>query len=416
MDYVAVSNISKGISPEDIVKDAELSFSCCVHKIKKRSGFTFVTLRTGKHTFLAVHNPKFCEKPLKGVFEGVYISVKCKIREEVKAENGLEIAITDYDILSKPCEKYPISVSDRIIDCAPEDMIENRPLTMRNPIERAPMLVLSSVLGGFSEFMRVNGFVNVKTPAITEIRTESEKDIFSLDYFGKNAYLNSDPGIYTGCAVAYFDRVYEIANVFSGKKRNSPRLLNEYTALHFDMAYLKDVKELMSYACSVVSHIIKTVSEECQYEFELLDMSVPAVKNIPCIDFDDALSLLKKEDSQVDLDPTDEKRISKWAEENFNSEFVFVTGYPTVKRPLYYKEKESFVLLYRGIEIGFGGLKKNEYNEDVFSKSYGEFFKYGMPPYGGVSIGAERLVMQLLKLRDIRQVALFPRDIRNVAP
>ena len=416
MDFVPVKNFDNEISPKDIVKDAELSFSCCVHKIKKRSGFTFVTLRTGRYTFLAVHNPKLCEKPLKGVFEGVYISVKCKIREEIKAENGLEISIIDYEIISKPREKYPLPVSDRIIDCAPEEMIENRPVTFRNPVEKAPAIVLSSVLGGFSEFMRDNGFVEIKTPAITQIRSESEKNMFSLDYFGQAAYLSADPGVYTQCALAYFDRVFGICDAFSGKIRNSPRLLNEYIALHFDMAYVFNTKELMSYMISVVEHIIKSVSSECEYALGLLDACVPEVKDVPSICFGDAMKLLNKEDEQKDLDPTDEKRLCKWAKDNYGSEFVFVTEYHTSKRPVYYKENDAFALLFRGMEIGFGGLKKNEYNGEVYSKAYSDFFRFGMPPNGGVSIGAERFVKQLSGLRDIRQVSLFPRDIRNVNP
>lgn len=419
MNNVSVSEIKKEISPADIVLGRELSFGCCVHKIKKRSTFTFVTLRTGKYTFLAVHNPKYCNTPLNGVFEGVYLYVTCKIREEKKAENGLEIAIVDYKILSKPMEKYPFPVSDRIIDCSPEDMLENRSVTYRNPVEKAPAFVLSSAIDGFSSFMYKNGFVNVKTPAITQLRSEADKDMLSMNYFGKDVYLISDPGIYTLCSLAYFDRVFEVSTVFSGKKRNSPRLLNEYTALHFDMAYIMDINELMSAQISMVREIITGISEACNYEFELLEAKLPEVGNVPVITFDEAMELLKKDEEQSDLDPTDEKRICKWAKEKYNSEFVFVSEYPTIKRPCYYKDNQTFALLFRGMEVAFGGLKKNElteYGTNVYPQHFNDFFKYGMPPCGGVSTGAERFVMQLLGLRDIRLASVFPRDIRNTTP
>ena len=416
MDFLSVNEIRKEISTEDIVRDAEPSFCACVHKIKKRSGFTFVTLRTGRYTFLAVHNPKYCEKPLKGVFEGVYVSVKCKIREEIKAENGLEIAITDYEILSKPIEKYPLPVSDRVIDCAPEELIEYRAVTFRNPVEKAPMLVFSSAIGGFSDFLRKNDFVEIKTPSITEMCIENKKDVLSLSYFGKEAYLVSDPGVYTQCAVAYFDRVFEVCDVYTGKKRNSPRLLNQYTALHFDMAYVNDTNELMAYVCAVIKSIIENICVQNKNALDLLDAKAPVFGQIPCITFKEVMKLLEKGDEQIDLDPTDEKRICNLVKEKYNSEFVFITEYPTVKRPDYYKENHSFALLFRGMEVGFGGLKKNEYVEDIYSKSYRDFFRYGIPPHGGVSIGAERFIMQLCGLLDIRQVSLFPRDIKNLTP
>lgn len=419
MNYVSKKEIPTQICPDDIVLGAELSFGCCVHKIKKRSTFTFVTLRTGKFTFLAVHNPKYCEKPLKGVFEGVYLDVKCKVREEKRAENGVEIAITDYTVLSKPAEKYPMPVSDRILDCSPEEIAENRAVSFRNPVERAPMHVVGAVIESFSEFMKNNGFLNVRSPKITQMNFEAEKDSLPFKYFDKNSYLCTDPGVYTQCAVAFFDRVYEVSQVFSGKKRNSPRLLNEYTVMHFEQAYVTDVNDLMAAECSLLEYITAQVSKECAYELDLLEAKLPEIKNVPVITFNEAMKLLKKEESQPDLDPTDEKRLCKWAKEEHNCEFVFVTEYPADKRPSYYARGKAFALLFRGMEIAFGGLKKENFEnltDKSLNESYLDFFRYGMPPHGGVATGVERFVMQLLGLRDVRQATLFPRDIHILKP
>jgi len=49
-------------------------------------------------------------------------------------------------------------------------------------------------------------------------------------------------------------------------------------------------------------------------------------------------------------------------------------------------------------------------------ESYLEAFKYGMPPHGGLAIGAERLTMKLLKLKNIREASLFPRDRTRLMP
>jgi hypothetical protein len=67
---------------------------------------------------------------------------------------------------------------------------------------------------------------------------------------------------------------------------------------------------------------------------------LPEKFEAPSITFNEAMQMLKKEESQPDLDPTDEKRISDWAEKEYGSEFVFVTGLPEDKRPFYYKEGE----------------------------------------------------------------------------
>jgi nondiscriminating aspartyl-tRNA synthetase len=46
---------------------------------------------------------------------------------------------------------------------------------------------------------------------------------------------------------------------------------------------------------------------------------------------------------------------------------------------------------------------------------YLSIFKYGMPPHGGFGMGLERLTMTILKLKNIREVSLFPSDPKRIA-
>ena len=45
-----------------------------------------------------------------------------------------------------------------------------------------------------------------------------------------------------------------------------------------------------------------------------------------------------------------------------------------------------------------------------------KIFKYGMPPHGGLGIGLERLTMRLLDEQNVRETALFPRDVTRLEP
>ena len=45
---------------------------------------------------------------------------------------------------------------------------------------------------------------------------------------------------------------------------------------------------------------------------------------------------------------------------------------------------------------------------------YLQAFKYGMPPEGGFAIGAERITMNVLGLKNIREATAFPRDMERV--
>jgi nondiscriminating aspartyl-tRNA synthetase len=43
-------------------------------------------------------------------------------------------------------------------------------------------------------------------------------------------------------------------------------------------------------------------------------------------------------------------------------------------------------------------------------------FRYGMPPHAGWGLGAERVVMTMLGLGNIREAVLFPRDRHRLVP
>lgn len=123
-----------------------------------------------------------------------------------------------------------------------------------------------------------------------------------------------------------------------------------------------------------------------------------------------------------------------YAKKHFNSEFIFVTHFPSSKRPFYAKDDPSdpslalsFDLLFRGLEITTGGQRINDYEEQVakledraMDKELFESFlmlhKYGMPPHGGLGIGLERLTMQLLGLQNVREASFFPRDMSRLIP
>ena len=132
------------------------------------------------------------------------------------------------------------------------------------------------------------------------------------------------------------------------------------------------------------------------------------------------------------MDPEDEKEIAKWALEKHSSDFVFITHYPTKKRPFYtYPDPEdpdytlSFDLLFRGMEVITGGQRLNNYkqlsgnikkwgNDTKDFSFYLQAFKYGLPPEGGFAIGQERMVKQLLGLANLREATPFPRDMERI--
>ncbi|WP_291492313.1 amino acid--tRNA ligase-related protein, partial [Desulfurella sp.] len=87
----------------------------------------------------------------------------------------------------------------------------------------------------------------------------------------------------------------------------------------------------------------------------------------------------------------------------------------------------SFDLMFRELELSSGGervhdsslLRKNLKVAGLPIKSFKYHlvpYSYGMPPHGGFGMGVERLLMTLTGVGNIREVSLYPRDVRRLLP
>ncbi|MDQ3541859.1 MAG: aspartate--tRNA(Asn) ligase, partial [Chloroflexota bacterium] len=137
---------------------------------------------------------------------------------------------------------------------------------------------------------------------------------------------------------------------------------------------------------------------------------------------------------EPDLAPAHERWLGSWAQRTHGSEWLYVTGYPMVKRPFYtHPEPErpqwsnSFDLLFRGLEVVTGGQRLHRYDEYLAAlkargidpaafEGYLTAFKYGMPPHGGFALGLERFIARIAGIDNVREAILFPRDMQRLTP
>ncbi len=421
----------------DDLKKAEggsISLCACVHKLRKMSGFSFVILRTGRYILQSVYDDKVCSGNFEDLCEGAYVSIAGKVKKEKRANYGLEITLTSFEILSKPSEEYPLHVSNKKLGCSIETSMAYRSVALRHPEQRAVFKVAEGVVSGFREFMLSENFTEIHTPKIVAAGAEGGANIFKLKYFDKDAYLAQSPQFYKQTCVAFFDRVFEIAPVYRAEKHNSTRHLNEYIGLDFEMAFIRDMHDVMSMETAMLKYVMNYLADNYAHEIEMLGAKLPIINDIPSVTFFEALDILGKSRNQFDLDPTDEVRLCEYAKDNFDSEFIFVEKFPGLKRPFYAMDSkddpklaESFDLLFRGLEITTGGQRIHDYDEQIAKLkrynvepedlgAYIDIHRYGMPPHGGLGIGLERVVMKLLGLSNIREASLFPRDIHHLDP
>ena len=276
-------------------------------------------------------------------------------------------------ILSEPVEAMPIPVSKWKMNVSLETNLDLRPISLRNIRERAKFRIQEGIVRGFRDFLTAQGFTEIHTPKIGSKGAEGGANIFKLDYFHHPAILEQSPQFYKQMMVGVFDRVFETAPVFRAEKHNTKRHLNEYTSLDFEMGYIDGFEDIMAMETGALQNIMKLLEKEYQRELKLLGTELPRVDKIPCVRFDEAKRLVsEKYDRPIknpyDLEPEEEVLIGKYFREEFGSDFVFVTHYPSKKRPFYAMDDPadptytlSFDCLFKGMEITTGGQRIHDY-------------------------------------------------------
>lgn len=414
-----------------------VDFKACVHKIRKMSGVAFIVVRTAFCTLQTVYSSDSCKDSIQGLREGYFVWVKGTVQENPKDFNGVEIVLSDIQLISTPKAEMPLKISQGRLNCTIDTKLDNRCAALRNPYERAIFKLQEGIVHGMHLFMKKNNFTEIHTPKIVAQGAEGGANIFRLDYFQKNAFLNQSPQFYKQACVGIFNRVYEIAPVYRAEKHATSRHINEYIGLDFEMGYIDSMYDVMAMESAMLKFIMDYLRENYDYEIRILEADIPEITDIPSIKFIDAIKLLRGDNAagkKFDLDPEDEVNLCKYAKEKYGSEFIFVTHFPSSKPPFYAmnsredpKEAYKFDLLFRGLEITSGGQRIHDYDEQVAKmkaqgldpadfESYLDSHKYGLPPHGGLGIGLERLLMKLLNKSNIRETSMFPRDINRLIP
>ena len=412
-----------------------------IHRIREMTGFAFVILRTARETVQCVYSPDFSNYRMdESVAEGCAVKVTGKVVKDETREGRYEMQIHGIEVLSSPAEPMPLVINKKQLDNIPIDLDLNlRPVTLRNPKERAVFKIQEGIARGFREYLFSQGFTEIRTPKICAQGAEGGANIFKLDYFGKQVFLAQSPQFYKQMLVPVYERVFEVGPVFRAEHHDTSRHLNEYISMDFEMGFIDSFYDIMNMETGALKYIMELLKKDYAEELALWSAQLPEIGDIPVVKFMDAKEVITKKFNKKitdyrDFEPEEEQILGKWAKKEFGSDFLFVTHYPSEKRPFYAMDDPadpaytlSFDLLFRGIEITTGGQRIHDYNEQVAKmrargmdpadfESYLMAHKYGMPPHGGLGLGLERITMHLLGFKNVRYASMFPRDINRVTP
>jgi nondiscriminating aspartyl-tRNA synthetase len=409
-----------------------------VNSIRDHGKITFLDLRDRSGIVQCVGKdlPKVTPESVIEVIGTITARPEKLVNPNLKTGN-VEVQIEKLEVISKAAE-LPFDIGTEDLNLELPTLLDYRSLTLRHPKIKAIFKVQEVVIDAFRRALQDKGFLEFQAPSIISSAPEGGADIFEVDYFGHKAYLAQSPQLYKSLLVSIFERVFSVNKVFRAEPSVTTRHLTEVVCLDAEFGFIEnymDVKEMAEYT---IKFILDEVAEKCEKQLAMWNATIPKVsKDIPIIKLREAQEIIYKRTGrdcrkEKDLAPEDEREICKWSLEEKGSDLVFVSHYPTKARPFYtYPDPENpefnqgFDLIGRGTEWMTGGRRIHDYQTllehvkewGITPKNielYLQAFKYGMPPLGGFSFGAERITMYILGLKNVREASMFPRDMERV--
>lgn len=349
----------------------------------------------------------------------------------------VELEAKTIEIIAKS-EVLPFDMGGKDLNLELPTLLDHRSLTLKHEKVRMIFTIQAALADEFRNTAKLLGCTEIFVPTIAAGATEGGADVFSVDYYGRRAYMTQSPQLYKQMMVGVFERVYVITKAYRAEPSVTTRHLAEVTMMDIEIAFIEKFEELLDAIEFVGTSMIKQVCEKNSHILKHFEVELPLIPAaVPRLTLRGAQEIITKRtgrdlSKEMDLNPEDEKEICLWAKETHKSDFVTITHFPTKKRAFYTypdpenpKDSLSYDLLFRGREILSGSRRINDYDQLLAvmkergfdPKNFGMYlmaFRYGMPPEGGFSFGLERLTMQLLELHNIREASLFPRDMERV--
>lgn len=421
----------------------EVTLAGWLHNLRDMKNFGFAILRD--RTGLA---QVVLEAAHLGQLKGLQLETVIKVHGVVKEKKSkdpnakeVEVQCLSLEILSPVNDPVPVEIAKPDLDANLDTLLDNRVITLRHPKQRAIFKVQAALVRGYRSYMERQGFTEIFFPILAGAASEGGAEFFKVDYYGREATLTQSAQLYKQITMGVYEGVYGLSYSFRAEKFATSRHLTEFNQFEFELGFVEDMEEVMGHAEAVIREMLVTVEKECAAELKLLEVTLPPVGEMfPRITLKAALEAYRDEGgvdetSEPDLSPAGERWLSTvWAPKHFNSGFVFVTDYPTSKRPFYAMRDPNdatntvtFDVVGFGCEIISGGMRINKYDEQVQAikdkgldpaqfEDYLTMHKYGIPPEGGFGMGLQRLTQNILGLANVKEATLFPRDVQRLRP
>jgi aspartyl-tRNA synthetase len=406
-------------------------FGGWIEDLRKLGKMTFITVRdvTGLAQVIVKEDTS---KEIEGITRQSVIRVEGKIQETRARDFECEIKAEKIDVLANAVYPLPIDPIGRL-ESNIDNRLNARALDMRNQKTASIFKLRHHVLASIRKTLTEKKFIEINTPKLIGSASEGGANLFSLEYFGKQAYLAQSPQLYKEQMTIGLERVYEIASFYRAEKSHTGRHLSEFTSVDIEAAFM-DYTDVMEVLESLVVEVYKYVAEKCKKEQKAIGIEIKVPSSpFERITYSQVLEELKSagEDLKFGDDLLDShlRIIGK-----NHPGFFFLIEWPMKLKPFYIREKDddpkisrSFDLQFGYLELSSGGarlhdpkkirtrLEEQGLDPSKFSNHL-QAFDWGMPPHAGWGLGLERFLTTLIGIDNVREVVLYPRDPDRLTP
>ncbi len=211
--------------------------------------------KLGKMTFLTIRDVTgITQVIVKG---GLNSKIEDLTRQSVVRINGIiqetkakdfdyEVNAEEIEVLAKAIHPLPIDPLGRL-ESNIDTRLNSRALDMRNQKTASIFKLRHYVLASIRKTLTEKKFIEINTPKIIGSASEGGANLFSLDYFGKTAYLAQSPQLYKEQMTIGLERVFEIASFYRAEKSHTGRHLSEFTSVDIEAAFMDytDVMDIL---------------------------------------------------------------------------------------------------------------------------------------------------------------------------
>ena len=338
------------------MKGQKVTIGGWVEDLRKMGKMTFLTLRdvTGITQVILTSDVM---KSTVDINRQSVVSVTGKIQDTRARDFECEIKADEINVLAHASHLLPIDPIGRL-ESHIDNRLNSRALDMRNQktasIFKIRHLVLASLRKTLSgEKLK---FIEITTPKIIGSASEGGANLFSLDYFGKQAYLAQSPQLYKEQMTIGLERVFEIASFYRAEKSHTGRHLSEFTSVDIEAAFM-DYTDVMDILEDLILDTFKYVSENCKAEQGIIGNKT-SMPNSPFkkITYSQALEDLNGKDAKLEFGDDLLDSHLRILGENYPG-FYFITDWPLKLKPFYIMKKEDEPMLSESFDLQYGYLE-----------------------------------------------------------